>query len=588
MRNFRLKRLISASLLVAAAIFAGLLLSSAISISSDSFPQATENSKGGKKPLAVDQLIDDNIQEISKEIDQVQRTETRTSHFKRKLSKRPKQRVTTEVIEETEAFKTSEKSQFRQFVHFDLKGAPPKVDYLLSVFEFISKKLGATGVLLEWEDMFPYTGVLKVARNGRAYTKQEVQLILETAKALNLQVVPLIQTFGHLEWILKLKKFAHLREISHYSQTICVSKKESIELIKNMIDQIMNFHTDAKMLHIGMDEAFQVGDCNVCSQAIRSSKNGSKDWLITKHMATIAEYAKKKYGVRVLVWHDMLKVSKRLIEDFQLSSLVEPVVWNYQEQFDSLFTETVFNRFVSVFKRVWAGSAFKGANRPDSYFVANSHYLLNHLTWLNALRSETLENYDRFQGFMITGWSRYDHFAVLCELFPAAVPSLTINMLTVQAGNYSTEVLEKATESLHCATSLSLNHLGYSPVCKFPGSSVYQLIMKLQSSRRDIASQIYEHPNYQGWMSSYNLKNNYSSSWYLDQIIDRIIVQAGTLRSIGKQLRTELEMLYYTDTVDEFLFQYYTPEIEGLDQLLKNSKRLASLPSFPVRPLMID
>ena len=47
----------------------------------------------------------------------------------------------------------------QRIVHFDLKGAPPTVDYIAKVLT-ISKELGATGVLLEWEDMFPWSGRL--------------------------------------------------------------------------------------------------------------------------------------------------------------------------------------------------------------------------------------------------------------------------------------------------------------------------------------------------------------------------------------------------------------------------------------------
>ena len=45
----------------------------------------------------------------------------------------------------------------RRIIHIDLKGAPPIVDYFIAYVRLI-KRLGGTGVLIEWEDTFPYDG----------------------------------------------------------------------------------------------------------------------------------------------------------------------------------------------------------------------------------------------------------------------------------------------------------------------------------------------------------------------------------------------------------------------------------------------
>ena len=83
----------------------------------------------------------------------------------------------------------------RRLVHLDLKGAPPKVNYLLKVLK-LSAGLGATGVLLEYEDMFPFTGKLVPVAATNHYTAAEVDTILAECKKLGLDVIPLVQTFG--------------------------------------------------------------------------------------------------------------------------------------------------------------------------------------------------------------------------------------------------------------------------------------------------------------------------------------------------------------------------------------------------------
>ncbi len=52
---------------------------------------------------------------------------------------------------------------------------------------------------------------LKITHRA-GYTKSDIKLIQESAKQHHLELIPLIQTFGHLEWILKLDEFKSYRD----------------------------------------------------------------------------------------------------------------------------------------------------------------------------------------------------------------------------------------------------------------------------------------------------------------------------------------------------------------------------------------
>ncbi len=138
-----------------------------------------------------------------------------------------------------------------KLVHLDLKGAPPKVAYLEKVIPLFHT-WGATGLLIEYEDIFPYSGKLELLKSRNAYTEGEVKRILHLAAENHLEVIPLVQTFGHLEFVLKYEEYAHLRELAENPMDISPVKEGAYELVREMINQILHLHPDVNYIHIGM------------------------------------------------------------------------------------------------------------------------------------------------------------------------------------------------------------------------------------------------------------------------------------------------------------------------------------------------
>lgn len=331
--------------------------------------------------------------------------------------------------------------------------------------------------------MFPWTGILEPVKSPSSYSLSEIQQFLHQATALELEVIPLVQTFGHLEYVLKIEKFRHLREIDQFPAAICPSRNESFELVSQIIDQVMALHTSntgldghlpPKWLHIGADEVFQIGHCQLCQLKDREQ-------IYLDHISRVAKYVTSKYpGVKPIIWDDMLRnIPTNKLK--QLSGLVEPMVWSYVRDIYRFIPYSTWSAFGEVFDNIWAASAFKGAFGETLTVPNVKMHLENNEAWI-AVMSEQKEYFKSFRGIVITGWQRYDHLATLCETFPASLPSLIINLLTVTHGSFEPNViLKKFDQILRCRSG------GYQPpfdletdphlwirasTCSFPGKLI--------------------------------------------------------------------------------------------------------------------
>lgn len=54
----------------------------------------------------------------------------------------------------------------------------------------------------------------------------------------------------------------------------------------------------------------------------------------------------------------------------------------------------------------------------------------NHKSWMQIVGEYS--GRIKFEGIILTGWQRYDHFAILCELLPVGIPSLAMCLHYIQ------------------------------------------------------------------------------------------------------------------------------------------------------------
>ncbi|KOB66843.1 Hexosaminidase D, partial [Operophtera brumata] len=182
-----------------------------------------------------------------------------------------------------------------------------------------------------------------------------------------------------------LFKFVHMRELRELRElpsVLCPTRPGGRELIVAMIHQLLAKQPYARFIHIGADEAWHMNKCNDCTSKT-SCENYGVDSLFLDHIRSIVMDVHKTYpNVQILIWDDMLPA--------QLHKFVTPVVWNYGPVGGFRLDEQMWLKYEQAFNEI------------------------------NKLEGARL----MITGVILTGWSRFDHYATLCELLPVSLPSL--------------------------------------------------------------------------------------------------------------------------------------------------------------------
>ena len=173
-----------------------------------------------------------------------------------------------------------------------------------------------------------------------SYTQDELREIDDFADSMGVEVIPAIQTLGHLSSYLMWQE---ADEIKNSPTTLLVGEEKTYDFIEEEI-KTMRSCMRTKRIHVGMDEAL---DLSVFKYMSLHGYENAFD-VFNKHIGRVVEIC-EKYDFQALIWSDMyFSLEGKQRYDYDENVQVAPevvekmldvgmVFWDYYHDYQSFY-----------------------------------------------------------------------------------------------------------------------------------------------------------------------------------------------------------------------------------------------------------
>ncbi|MFI5161322.1 MAG: beta-N-acetylhexosaminidase [Sphingobacteriales bacterium] len=223
-----------------------------------------------------------------------------------------------------------------------------------------AKKLSDEGMntlIMEWEGTYPFEKHPLIP-NRYAYTKAEIVDFIKYCNGLGIDVIPLQQSFGHVEYILRNEKYKDLREDQKdYSQVCPLQTKQDSALFTDLYTELASTHT-SKYIHIGGDETYLLGHDARCQKKVAEE---GKSKLYIDYIRMLCNIV-IKLGKTPVMWADIALKYPEAINLLPKGTIL--IDWNYGWDMNN-FGE--HQKLVASGYEIWGAPALR--SHPDNYFL---------------------------------------------------------------------------------------------------------------------------------------------------------------------------------------------------------------------------
>ncbi len=281
--------------------------------------------------------------------------------------------------------------------HLDLRIQVMTMD-TLKAFALKLSEGGINTLIMEWEGTYPFEKHPLIP-NRYAYTKSEIVSFIKYCNGLGMNVIPLQQSFGHVEYILRNERYKDLREDQKdFSQVCPLQTRLDSALFTDLYTELASTHT-SKYIHIGGDETYLLGHDERCKAMV--AKEG-KSKLYINYIRMLCGIVIKLGKIPVL-WADIALKYPDAIKLLPKGTVF--IDWNYGWD---------MNRFGDHQKLLQSGYEIWGApairSSPDNYFLTQwGKHLKNIRDFVPAAAKMG------YKGIVMTSWSTSGQYSPVWE-----------------------------------------------------------------------------------------------------------------------------------------------------------------------------
>lgn len=196
--------------------------------------------------------------------------------------------------------------------------------------------MGYNAAMLYTEDTYQIDGEKYFGFMRGAYTFEELRSIDDYASELGIEMIPCIQTLGHMEQVLKNYPYARLRDTF---KVIMANNEDSYAMIEKMISQCRKCFKSQR-IHIGMDEAVDLGR----GRSLDKFGYRKRYDIFVDHLNRLMPIC-EKYSFKPMIWSDMFFRLASKNHDYydndvsipesikeKIPSGLDLVYWNYNDR----------------------------------------------------------------------------------------------------------------------------------------------------------------------------------------------------------------------------------------------------------------